>query len=86
MTHPVHKVMGHVIKICVVLIHWRRGTLSYSVRMGSVRMGVGWGVGSEVVEWWMWKRRSGRMAEDERGNTDGGRGRRKREGEGQLVT
>ena len=24
MTHPVHKVMGHVIKICVVLIRWKR--------------------------------------------------------------
>ena len=24
MTHPVHTVMGHVVKICKVLIHWRR--------------------------------------------------------------
>ena len=24
MTHPVHTVMGHVVEVCEVLIHWRR--------------------------------------------------------------
>ena len=24
MTHPVHTVMGHVVEVCDVFIHWRR--------------------------------------------------------------
>ena len=43
MTHPVHTVMRHVVKIGEVLLHWRRErwTLSESARMGGGKGGGG---------------------------------------------
>ena len=43
MTHPVHTVMGHVIEIGEVLVHWRRERESGRE--------VGEGMDGEVTEW-----------------------------------
>ena len=47
MTHPVHKVMGHVIKICVVLIHWKREERDLELECEDGEWDGGW-----EVRWW----------------------------------
>ena len=88
MTHPL-QVMGHVIKVCVVLIRWKREERDTELECEDGKWDGGWegrwwsgGCGRGEVGRWQRMREDIHVEKEEECRW----GRRKREGEGQLVT